>query len=68
MVHSSTKRILLSEALRSIFPDFCEVGKIDDDPFGGWHSSLRKAVSLAELFSLANNMVYGGNFSYFVFG
>lgn len=36
MVHSSTKRILLSEALRSIFPDFCEVGKIDDGTFGGW--------------------------------
>lgn len=30
---------------------------------------LRKAGSHAELFSLANNMVYGGNFSdYFVFG
>ena len=66
MVHSSTKRVFPSETLRLIFPDFCEVENMDD--LGGWDSSLRKAVSHAEL-SLANNVVSGGNFSdYFVFG
>lgn len=55
MVHSSTKRILLSEALRSIFPDFCEVGKL---MMVHLVDGLRKAVSHAELFSLANSMEF----------
>lgn len=58
-------RVFPSKTLGLIFPGFCEVEKTGDPC--GWHSSLRKAVSHAEL-SLANNVVSGGNFSdYLVF-
>lgn len=65
MVHSSTKRVFPSETLRLIFPDFCEVEKTDDP--SGWYSSLRKAVSHAEL-SLANNGSVREFSDYFVYG
>lgn len=54
--------MLLSEASRSPFPDFHGLEKINDVPFGRWYGSLRKTVSLAKLFSLANDMVNGRNF------